>query len=112
MLAYKLNCGLLLFQREETAKVAELKHATLAIARLRFLFLRPRWRPVTPVEVRHIISGRQRLWLILHIESIDPQATGIIQSAFAERFELMEKRVFPGQDPITVALYHRHPPLQ
>src|SRR5947209_987574 len=39
MLAYNLNCWLLLFQREETAKVAELKHTTLAIARLRFLFL-------------------------------------------------------------------------
>ena len=39
MLAYNLNCWLLLFQREETAKAAELKHTTLAIARLRFLFL-------------------------------------------------------------------------
>jgi hypothetical protein len=39
MLAYNLNCWLLLFQREETAKVVELKHTTLAIARLRFLFL-------------------------------------------------------------------------
>ena len=70
------------------------------------------WQPLTPAEVRHVINGRQRLWLILHIESIDPQATAIIQSAFAERFQLMEKRVFPGQDPITVALYRRHPPLQ
>ena len=45
MLAYNLNCWLLLFQREETAKVAELKHTTLAIARLRFLFLAAKlWR--------------------------------------------------------------------
>src|SRR6201981_856152 len=39
MLAYNLNCWLLLFQREETAQVAELKHTPLAVARLRFLFL-------------------------------------------------------------------------
>jgi hypothetical protein len=39
MLAYNLNCWLLLFQREETARVAEMPHTTLATARLRFLFL-------------------------------------------------------------------------
>ena len=45
MLAYNLNCWLLLFQREETKKVGELKHTTLAIARLRFLFLAAKiWR--------------------------------------------------------------------
>ncbi len=36
MLAYNLNCWLLLFQREETAKVAELKHTTLAIGAIAF----------------------------------------------------------------------------
>jgi mannosyltransferase len=71
------------------------------------------WQPVTPAEVRHVISGRQRLWLILHIESIDPQAVDIIQSTVAETFHLAEKRVFlGGADPITIALYRRHPPLQ
>jgi hypothetical protein len=39
MLAYNLNCWLMLFNREEEAKVETLKHATLATARLRFLFL-------------------------------------------------------------------------
>jgi hypothetical protein len=39
MLAYTLNCWLLLFQREEQSKVEQLQHTTLAIARLRFLFL-------------------------------------------------------------------------
>jgi hypothetical protein len=39
MLAYNLNCGLMLFHREEQAKVADLRHTTLATARLRFLFL-------------------------------------------------------------------------
>jgi hypothetical protein len=38
MLAYNLNCWLMLFHREEEA-VATLKHTTLATARLRFLFL-------------------------------------------------------------------------
>jgi hypothetical protein len=39
MLAYNFNCWLMLFQREEQTKVEDLQHTTLAIARLRFLFL-------------------------------------------------------------------------
>jgi hypothetical protein len=54
MLAYNLNCWLMLFQREETAKVAELKHTTLAIARLRFLFLAAKiWRHAGRVGVSY-----------------------------------------------------------
>jgi len=39
MLAYNLNCWLMLFNREETATAASMQHTTLATARLRFLFL-------------------------------------------------------------------------
>ena len=39
MLAYNLNCWLLLFNREETEKVETLRHTTLATSRLRFLYL-------------------------------------------------------------------------
>ena len=39
MLAYNLNCWLMLFHREEGAKVEDIRHTTLATARLRFLFL-------------------------------------------------------------------------
>jgi hypothetical protein len=39
MLAYNLNCWLMLFNRDEQATTEELKHTTLATARLRFLFL-------------------------------------------------------------------------
>ena len=54
MLAYNLNCWLLLFQREEHVKVAELKHTTLAIARLRFLFLAAKiWRHAGRVGVSY-----------------------------------------------------------
>src|ERR1700674_4870650 len=45
MLAYNLNCWLMLFNREEDVKVETLKHTTLATARLRFLFLAAKiWR--------------------------------------------------------------------
>src|ERR1700758_5839160 len=48
------SCWLLLFQREETAKVAELKHTTLAIARLRFLFLTAKiWRHAGRVGISY-----------------------------------------------------------
>ena len=39
MLAYNLNCWLLLFQREEGVAVDNLEHTRLATARLRFLFV-------------------------------------------------------------------------
>ncbi len=42
MLAYNLNCWLMLFNREEEAKVDTLGHTTLATARLKFLFLAAR----------------------------------------------------------------------
>src|SRR5215469_6937987 len=39
MLAYNLNCWLMLFNREDRTRTADLHHTTLATARLRFLFL-------------------------------------------------------------------------
>ena len=45
MLAYNLNCWLLLFNREEEVQTDNLKHMTLATARLRFLFVAAKiWR--------------------------------------------------------------------
>ena len=45
MLAYNLNCWLLLFNRESTETAMTLKHTTLATARLRFLFIAAKiWR--------------------------------------------------------------------
>ena len=54
MLAYNLNCWLMLFNREEQARVATLKHTTLATARLRFLFLAAKiWRHAGRVGVSY-----------------------------------------------------------
>ncbi len=39
MLAYNLNCWLMLFNREPQSDATQLKHTTLATARLRFLFV-------------------------------------------------------------------------
>ena len=39
MLAYNLNCWLMLFNREPVARVETLQHTRLATSRLRFLFL-------------------------------------------------------------------------
>ena len=45
MLAYNLNCWLMLFNREEKARAEDLQHTTLATSRLRFLFLAAKiWR--------------------------------------------------------------------
>jgi len=54
MLAYNLNCWLLLFQREEESKVEQLQHTTMAIARLRFLFLAAKiWRHAGRVGISY-----------------------------------------------------------
>lgn len=45
MLAYNLNCWLMLLQRDEGTEVATLQHTTLATARLKFLFVAAKiWR--------------------------------------------------------------------
>jgi len=45
MLAYNLNCWLMLFNREPQPDVAGLKHTRLATSRLRFLFIAAKiWR--------------------------------------------------------------------
>jgi Transposase DDE domain group 1 len=45
MLAYNLNCWLMLFNREEKLSADDLKHTTLMTARLRFLFVAAKiWR--------------------------------------------------------------------
>jgi Transposase DDE domain group 1 len=54
MLAYNLNCWLMLFNREEDAQVETLHHTTLATSRLKFLFLAARiWRHAGRVGVSY-----------------------------------------------------------
>jgi hypothetical protein len=54
MLAYNLNCWLMLFSREEEAQVDALQHTTLATTRLKFLFLAARiWRHAGRVGVSY-----------------------------------------------------------
>ena len=53
MLAYNLNCWLMLFIREEEPQVTTFQQTTLATARLRFLFLAAKiWRHAGRVGVR------------------------------------------------------------
>ena len=54
MLAYNLNCWLLLFSREERATTETLQHTTLATSRLRFLFVAAKiWRHAGRVGVSY-----------------------------------------------------------
>ena len=54
MLAYNLNCWLMLFNREEQATVEKLEHTTLATTRLKFLFIAARiWRHAGRVGVSY-----------------------------------------------------------
>ena len=54
MLAYDLNCWLMLFNREEEAKLETLPHTRLATTRLRFLFVAAKiWRHAGRVGVSY-----------------------------------------------------------
>ncbi|HEX2698435.1 MAG TPA: IS1380 family transposase [Anaerolineales bacterium] len=54
MLAYNLNCWLMLFNREEKVRADELKHTTLVTARLRFLFVAAKiWRHAGRVGISY-----------------------------------------------------------
>ena len=80
MLAYNLNYWLLLFQREETAKVAELKHTTLAIARLRFLFVAAKiWRHAGRVGISYRSVWGERIVSATH-GSVAPYRSGGVGS--------------------------------
>ena len=74
MLAYNLNCWLMLFHREEQATVETLAHTTLATARLKFLFLAARiWSHAGRVGVsysRHYPERRQFDRLMTRLQSL------------------------------------------
>jgi len=77
MLAYNLNCWLLLFQREEAAKVADLPHTTLATARLRFLFVAAKiWRHAGRVGVSYSDHYQERGLLDRLMQRLRSIATG------------------------------------
>ena len=61
MLAYNLNCWLLLFNREEKLKANDLKHSTLVTARLRFLFVAAKiWRHAGRVGISYSDQYQER----------------------------------------------------
>ena len=62
------------------------------------------WRPVSRDEVRSVTTGRERVWLILHLASDRPRESTMIQSALAETFQLHEQRVFTDWFPFRLAM--------
>jgi 4-amino-4-deoxy-L-arabinose transferase-like glycosyltransferase len=80
-----------------------------AIAAPEVLYPPVPWQPVTHAEVQQVTSGHERVWLILHIDMINPPASSTIQSTLGETYRVVDKHEFPGEDLITVALYNRKP---
>ena len=82
MLAYNLNCWLLLFNREETVKTDELKHTTLATARLRFLFVAAKiWRHAGRVGISYSDQYPERglfQRLMDRLRNITPSPAGFL----------------------------------
>jgi hypothetical protein len=69
-------------------------------------------RPVSHDELSSDTDGRERVWLVLHDEKEKPDELALVQSTLAEKLLPQEKRVFPGEIPITVVLYNRTPAEQ
>jgi hypothetical protein len=82
MLAYNLNCRLMLFNREQDAKVETLGHTTLATARLKFLFLAARiWSHAGRVGVSYSANyAEQPLFerLMTRLRSVAANANGFV----------------------------------
>jgi hypothetical protein len=82
MLAYNLNCWLMLFNREEEATVETLGHTTLATARLRFLFLAARiWRHAGRVGISYSDQyAEQSVFdrLMMRLRSVAADAKGFL----------------------------------
>jgi len=82
MLAYNLNCWLMLFNREEEATVETLGHTTWATARLRFLFLAARiWRHAGRVGISYSDHyAEQSVFdrLMMRLRSVAAKANGFL----------------------------------
>ena len=80
MLAYNLNCWLMLFNREPQVDVTELRHTTLATSRLRFLFVAAKiWRHAGRTGVSYSDHYQEKglfLRLMDRLRRIAPLAKG------------------------------------
>jgi hypothetical protein len=82
MLAYNLNCWLMLFNREPQTDATELKHTTLATSRLRFLFVAAKiWRHAGRVGVSYSDHYEEKgifERLMERLRRIAPRGTGYV----------------------------------
>jgi mannosyltransferase len=64
------------------------------------------WQPLTREEVSQVTSGRKRVWLILFLDFVHPERLAVVDSTLNQNFRLVDKRVVPGEEPVTVDLYN------
>lgn len=63
------------------------------------------WHDLSRQEIQATTACRDRVWLILCNESVNPKALATVQSALRGTFQQRQQAIFPGEDPITVILY-------
>src|SRR6204780_5798878 len=80
MLAYNLNCWLMLFNREPQADATELRHTTLATSRLRFLFVAAKiWRHAGRTGISYSDQYEEKGMferLMNRLRKIEPRGSG------------------------------------
>ncbi len=52
------------------------------------------------------------MWLVLHIESLNPEKPALIKSTLEGKLSLQDKKLFPGEDLITVELFGGEPSVR
>ncbi len=68
------------------------------------------WHSLSREEIRTRTTGRNRVWLILCNESVNPGQLATVESTLGDAFQERGRQVFPGEDPITVILYSQPAP--
>jgi hypothetical protein len=66
------------------------------------------WQPLSPEEVNLVTAGSKRVWLVQFLNFVHPERLAVVNSALDQNFRLIERRVIPGQEPVTLDLYD-HP---
>jgi hypothetical protein len=63
----------------------------------------------TADEIAHITAGRDRVWVVWHLEKPGSSEWSMVHSVLVHAYDLQNEHVFSGSNAITVDLYTRRP---
>src|SRR5260370_509308 len=103
MLAYNLNCWLMLFNREEQGKAEDLQHTTLATSRLRFLFMAGKiWRHASRIGHSYRDHDAEAGMFVCPMER--PPLEGQMQRKFDEETQIAAPPTAMAKEDVLVGV--------